>query len=164
MKRMWSKNELKEVVKSTQGYNFANLVDKEGHQRFVDFPFTPEENSGLTFTYAKASLSGSHLLIVLAGNVVASTVINDNTIFAVVDLPKWIKDKIYPTEGSVICNESVLFYKENAGYITESKTLTLSKVSVGSNVQIDIRNIVGNQTITNNSSFRIAFDLLIDNE
>ena len=141
-----------------------NIEDKDGNKRFADYVFTPEEITGLTFTYAKASLSGSHLLIVLAGTALANTVIADNSIIAVINLPKWIKDKIYPTEGSTICNESVLFYKENASYVTEGKTFTLTKVKVGDNVQIDIRNIVGAQTITNNSSFRIAFDLLIDNE
>lgn len=143
---------------------FEDIEDANGHKRFVDIDFTPNEITGFTSVYAKASLSGTHLLIVLAGNVVASTTIADGTNFANVTLPKWILDKIYPIQAEVVCNQSVVFYKENQPWVTESKTLTLTKETSGSDVTLKIRNVIGAQTITNNSSFRIAFDLLIDNE
>ena len=46
MKRMWSKNELKAIVKSTQGYDFANLVDKDGNPRFIEGDIEIEEITG----------------------------------------------------------------------------------------------------------------------
>ena len=105
MKRMWSKNELKNVIQEQASSGqlkevkvFEEIVDKDAHKRFIEGEGDIVlEQEGVDFTYAKWSLSGSHLLLVIAGTVEDETVLTSSTT-AIVNfyVPKWIYDKIYP--------------------------------------------------------------------
>ena len=97
-KRMWTDREIRSMaVDSVEKKNnlkvFENIVDKDGHKRFIEGDITPAETTGITFTYAKWSLSGSHLQIVLAMTIAAGTY---STFYLgdITNLPKWIFDKI----------------------------------------------------------------------
>lgn len=144
-----------EVDEASEVKVFENIVDKDGHKRFVDFDITTEEITGLTFTYAKASLSGSHLLIVLAGNCQNESEISSR--LASFELPKWIYDKLAPVFLTEVDRKTVIMWASD--FTTQQISMTLNK---GGN---NIINIYTNTlTLTKDRSFRLAFDLLIDNE
>lgn len=136
------------------------IVDSQGHNRFLAGDLTVTTVVGFTFTYAKWSLSGTHLLIVLAGTCTDNATIADNLIIANVDVPQWILNRIYTVAGNTIENKKVPFTRLDQTYTSVDKTLTLSKPDSS---HLDIRNISGTQTVTNASGFRIEFDLLIEN-
>ena len=160
MRRMYSKKQLLEAVEQEAEVNglkaFENIVDKDGHKRFIEGDIATETISGIEFTYGKWSLSGSHLMIVLAGNADNGASI-PYTLLGKCNVPKWIYDKIFPIKSTTIDykgytlwdssfnvqNGQTRFIKDsNAILIYNSNTLTL----------------------TADRSFRISFDLLIDNE
>lgn len=141
---------------------FENIVDKDGHKRFIEEDITTSEIAGITFTYAKWSLSGTHLMFVLAGTIADETVLADNTNVAAIELPSWMADKIYNVSGEYIETKEVPSYKVTQEWIsTDMLKLTIGKASNG---KILIRNIIGAQTFTYDGAFRMQFDLLIDNE
>ena len=152
-------------LKDPSGVNsvdIENIYDSDEHKRFVegDVDLGPG-GSAITKTYGKWSLSGTHLLIVLAGTIPASSVLADGTTIATVySLPSWIVAKIFPTSGTVVTAKKVTFFKADTPWVYEDKLLALVKY----NNNITIGNPFGNQTITNDSSFRLQIDLLIDNE
>lgn len=148
-----------EVIGDTSGIKIEDLVDSAGNKRFIEGNVTLESGgSAITKTYGKWSLSGTHLLIVLAGTIPAESVLADGSTIARVDLPSWIVNKIYPTSGIVVTSKKVTFFKTGVPWVNEEKMFSLSKYNNG----ISIGNPFGAQTITNDSSFRIQFDLLID--
>lgn len=151
-----------ELESSGKAKIFENIVDKDGHPRFIEGDIEIQESTPLTKVYGKWSLSGSHLMIVLAGTAVAGTTLADNTFIVYLNntIPQWIRNKIYPIQGGLVANCVTTFYKENQFWVNENKTLSLYKADD----VLAIRNVVGDQTITNDSSFRLEFDLLIDNE
>lgn len=157
MKRMWSKNELKKIVKGTQGYNFANLVDKDGHPRFIEGNITIETISGITKSYGKWSLSGTHLMIVLACSVADATAIDGGTL-ANITLPEWITNKIVPTFSNAVLYQSVSMYADN--WTSQSLGISLRKPS-SNELRIAMESTV---ILTADRNFRVQFDLLIDNE
>ena len=69
MRRMYSEKQIRELVKTTKGYDIVNLVDKDGHERFIEGDIPDPEITGLTPIYYKWSLSGTHLMIVMAGTI-----------------------------------------------------------------------------------------------
>ena len=64
MRRMYSKKQL-DVMKK----DITTLVDSEGHNRFEEWDMTSETLSGVTFSFKKVSLSGTHIMFVFAGEV-----------------------------------------------------------------------------------------------
>ena len=49
--------------------DMANIVDADGHNRFIEGNIATEEIEGVTWAYARWSLSGTHLMCVLAGTI-----------------------------------------------------------------------------------------------
>ena len=95
MKHMWSEEEIQSFKK-----DISNLVDSKGNPRFVEGNGTPATIEGFTSTYCKWSLSGTHLMLVLAGNVENETTLSGFIVtFA---LPEYIMNKIYPIFSSEI--------------------------------------------------------------
>lgn len=136
---------------------FEKIKDADGHLRFVEENLDTATISGVTFTYSKWSLSGSHLMFVLAGTVENGTTIANATQMATSGMPAWIFNKIYPvfaTEGI----ELKEFYLYDNSYGTQIGKAVLRK-------QTNFMEIVlaDNITLTANRGFRIQFDLLIDN-
>ena len=162
MRRMYSKPQLLEAVEQEAEVNglkaFENIVDKDGHKRFIEGTITPETISGFTFEYTRWSLSGSHLLIVVAGTIADATTIADNTRLCKITFPKWINDKIYDIFVPNIDIKTAILYGEDAS----SQTTTARFRTINTTEKdIIIRNGL---TTTAKRMFRIAFDLLIDNE
>ena len=138
-----------------------NIVDTHGNKRFIEGDGTPISLEGITIKYSKWSLSGSHLMIVLAFDIANGTQITDGTmLFNLNDLPSWIKDKIYPTFSNIIALSNVNLY----GNDWTTQTLLVSLLRTTQNSIILQKSGGTTFTATANRGFRVAFDLLIDNE
>ena len=138
---------------------FENIVDKDGHKRFIEGDILLNENipEGITKTYGKWSLSGSHLLIVLCINVLDTTIISAGKIVDNIELPDWIKDKITAISGA-----NVVISPTN-GYASDGSSQNISSYLGKSNLN-EIYIYLGNLTLTKDRIFRFNFDLLIDTE
>ena len=138
---------------------FENIVDKDGHKRFIEGDMIPAETlpEGFEIEYAKWSLSGTHLLMVVAGNIADGTVVTGLNFAITKDLPQWVMDKIYPVVGVIIEYKSMNAYNEN--YSATALNIGVAKIASG------IRfSIAQTATISDDRTFRIQADLLIDNE
>lgn len=137
---------------------FENIVDKDGHKRFIEDDITVETIEGLTITYAKWSLSGTHLMIVIAGEAADETSITAPMKLTTINsLPSWIEDKIYPVVSSFLDSKTVTFRDLNWG--TQDCAVFLTKEN--GHLVVYLNSTV---TFTSDKGFRIQFDLLIDNE
>lgn len=166
MKRMWSKNELKSIIQNQSSSGelknvkvFEEIVDKDGHKRFIDGNITITEREGFTQTYGKYSLSGSHLLIVLALSCANTAVINDGSTIANIEIPKWVYDKLVPLYASTIIDRGEFTAYAN-DYSTQNFNAYCIKISDN---KIRLTK-AGNVTFTADRQVRITFDFLIDNE
>lgn len=135
----------------------ASLVDSAGNSRFIEGDLKVNEITGVTFTYGKWSLSGTHLMIVLAGNVANGTTINAQTYFANAYLPAYIIDKIFPVTSTLVDFKSITYYSESP-VTTQSANCDLVKDENNGRMRLRSNSI----TLTANRNFRIQFDLLID--
>ena len=154
MKQMWSKEEIKKLTYDSPKVLNA-LVDSKGNQRFIEGNGTLTTISGLTVTYNKYSLSGTHLMFVIAGEVTETSVLSGKIVTFI--LPSWILNKISVTYGSFIERKSLLLYAND----NSSQNVELGFVKATDNVYIQFN---GSLTLTKNRAFRIQFDLLIDSE
>lgn len=166
MKRMWSKNELKnltqEQISSGQLKNvkiFENIVDAQGNKRFIegDISLLETAEEGIAKTYGKWSLSGTHLLIVL-GLSLPNTLEIVSGRKAILTLPKWVYDKIV-----VLFSASIVDYK---GYVAYADDYSTQNVNVYLQKYTDnaLTMYFNGLTLTADRKVRIAFDLLIDDE
>ena len=163
MRRMYSKPQLLEAVEQEAEVNglkaFENIVDKDGHKRFVegDISLSSDMPEGYTKVYGKWSLSGSHLLLVLCISGLNTTAITSfTTVGKAENLPQWILDKIYPIQSVFVEQKSVSYFGSDLS--TQTATTYLRKDSSGLYIQTTAF------TLTADRVCRIAFDLLIDNE
>lgn len=132
-----------------------NLHDENGDARFVEGTITMENISGVTFSYHKWSLSGSHLMIVIAGAVASGATLQAEK-WCDLDLPDYIKNKISPVFEAVIERQTISAW--NSDYTAINLNFWLLKYS---GIQI---NQYETPTTTKSYNFRIQFDLLIDME
>ena len=165
MRRMYSKNQLAQevqnVVSSGELENvkvFEDIVDKDGHKRFIEGNVALKEIEGVSKTYGKWSLSGSHLLIVLAGTIANGTSLTFTNDFGIVDLPIWIVNKIFPLITGATIVDSKSFQMVDAGNNAQSINTQLRNYS--GTITISVSSI----TLTADRGFRFAYDLLIDDE
>ena len=139
---------------------FENIVDKDGHKRFIEGDITFNEITGITKRYAKWSLSGSHLLIVAVGKVDINTALS-NVNLSSIDLPIWIFNKLV----SVIASSTLITKKNIEAYNTAGHAVTwefqLRKDHDNNRLRLNIGNLTAQ---TSEVYFRATFDLLIDNE
>lgn len=113
--------------------------------------------SGLTVSYCKWSLSGTHLMMVCAGSIADTTTLTTGNI-ATFPLPEWILNKIYPVWSNIyIEKKDIKLIADN--FTEQTVTGILSKGSTS--ISVYITNAV---TLTAKRSFRMQYDLLIDNE
>lgn len=150
-------NESLEVKGSGELKAFENIVDAQGHARFVEGDGTPYELTGYTPSYYKWSLSGSHLLLVVAGKFADTTSITNSDIVAF-KLPKWVYDKIYPVWQNWIEAQTITLINDD--WTSQQCAMALRK---GGDDSLVIR-ITGSVTMTKERNFRCQFDLLVDNE
>ena len=163
MRRMFSEKQIQglaqEQAKAVKK-DIVTLVDANGNDRFIEGDITMEEITGLTQTYGKWSLSGTHFMIVVGFDLdTTATLSNSQTIADNIVLPDFILDKIVP-----------LFANEVVDY----QTTNLRTDSWGSTqFNYTLRKGTGKLYIASGSNItegsyvrhgRIAFDLLIDNE
>ena len=137
---------------------FENIVDKDGHKRFQEFENGYTYPEGMEKVFSTASLSGTHLMIVIALNLSDELVISNNATLGYFELPDWIYNKIYPSIASVI--EYKAFTATASDYTSQSVGTKLLKTS---NNRIAVQK-EGNLTLTANRYVRMSFDLLIDND
>lgn len=135
---------------------FEKIVDAQGHKRFIDGDGTPETISGVTPSYCKWSLSGTHLMLVYSAAIVAGTVISGGSIVEF-DLPEWVSDKIVPILSNLVSHFNTIFVTE--GYATTSILCYADKSA--NKIKLGINNTT---TFADATIFRMQFDLLIDNE
>ena len=159
MRRMYSKAQLLEAIQEEASLNgikvFEDVVDKDDHKRFIEGNLDTPEKAGFTFNYAKWSLSGSHLLIVLAFSIASGTSHTASAV-ASVTLPTWIHNKISPIVNNRV---SALVYNLYKTDLTGSQvTGWLNKEST----RLDMT--LSSLTTESDLYCRIQIDLLIDND
>ena len=131
-----------------------NIKDLAGHNRFIDGNGSASELEGLEITYIKWSLSGTHLMMVVSGNVENGTVVTGGTNRFFFYLPEWILDKIYPTASNTIEVKVLTLYGSD---------LSSQTMNVYLNKGINFIGIINSAlTLSADRAFRIQFDLLID--
>lgn len=140
---------------------FENIVDKDGHHRFVEGDVEIAEITGITKTYGKWSLSGSHLMVVLALEIASGTSLSWIGLSPNIDIPSWIKDKLVPISSQ--------------SYTVEIKSFTAYDEDLSNPESVDghfFNNTIYNNagiylngnTPSTNKIVRLQFDFLIDNE
>lgn len=146
-------------VGAVNGAILDDIVDAKGNNRFIEGDGTALTLEGLDITYNKWSLSGTHLMFVIAGNIANGTEIIDGVIFSTFTLPEWIIEKIYPVWSNYVENKTLTLTASD--WLTQTTTASLAKRSGG----ITIEHHRGSSlTLTADRGFRLQFDLLIDNE
>lgn len=133
-----------------------NVVDKDGHKRFIEGTIDIQTVEGVTKTYGKWSLSGTHLMIVVCCSF-ASGEYGYISSLAQNFLPTWILDKINVFGTNYIANQSFSFVGSDNSIQTGNAQL---RKDPDRGVFISVSSI----TLTADRQARIAFDLLIDNE
>ena len=136
---------------------FEKIKDASGHARFIEDDGTDQTISGFTYTYHKWALSGTHLLLVVAGNIEDGSTIATSTNLGYFELPEWIMNKIYPSFLQNIEVKTLQIWNDD--YSNQNLTVVLEKKTNA----IVIRT-AGSLTTTKARSVRVEFDLLIDNE
>ena len=133
----------------------ASLIDSAGNSRFIEGEGVLEEITGVTYTYNKWSLSGTHLMIVLAGTIADTTAITAGE-YVTLNLPSYILDKIYVVFSNVVNRQTVTLWASD--YSSQTFSMQLQKYT--NNLKI----YFGGVTLTKERNFRVQFDLLIDND
>lgn len=132
------------------------LVDDSGNPRFIEGDGVPATIEGFTSTYCKWSLSGTHLMLVLAGNAENATTLSGFIVsFA---LPEYIMNKIYPIFSSEINRLNITLWGDD--FSTQASYIQLLKDANEKYLYFNIPSL----TLTKKRSFRVQFDLLIDND
>ena len=132
-----------------------NFNDANGNARFVEGNLTPETVSGVTFTYAKWSLSGTHLMIVLCGEIANGTTIGLVNL-ASAELPAYIRNKIV----GVFATNYIAIHDDRA-YYDDWNSVSLQNALYKTDDGFGILQIA-NPTTTDVAHFRIQYDLIID--
>lgn len=132
-----------------------NLTDQNSNYRFIEGNITTSTITGVTFSYAKWSLSGSHLMIVLAGTIAEDTQLSFATWGVLSGLPNYIKNKIVPLFTDIV------EWKFTGLYKTNWESIDIGFVLVSNSSGVSIVETSGD-LVTFDGHFRIQFDLLID--
>lgn len=138
--------------------SFENIVDKDGHKRFIEGDITIETIGGITQKYGKWSLSGTHLIIVIAIESEAQALPYTEPL-ATINLPDWIKDKIV-----VIISGSTMVANSSSTWLAVDNSTQTSNFQLRKNTSNNILITMSAVTITATRAVRVAFDLLIENE
>lgn len=138
------------------GATLEDIVDSAGNKRFIEGDGTPVTISGVTYTYNKWSLSGTHLMVVLAGDIVANTGIVGGQKMTKYSIPEFILNKTFPLTDSGYLDQKNAYIKASGGS-SLSKTFEFSKTNDGLEIIFS-----SGGTISLDSKFRVQFDLLID--
>ena len=140
----------------------SNIVDSHGNKRFVEGNITMKTIEGITQTYGKWSLSGSHLMIVIGFEIASGVSTPTNTILAEFSLPNFIYNKILSLWGGIVANVINAQVREKAAWYNVKVLESIQLNKANNNITI----VTSNSTVTTTATSicRIQFDLLIDNE
>ena len=145
------------ITTNALNYPIENIKDINGNNRFIEGNVNTQSITGVTYPYAKWSLSGTHLLIVVS--LITTNTIPANTKIAVVNnLPLWVVNKIIqinPPSSVVGYVKVVLRDFDSQTGITE---ITCDVLKNGNDLEIFILNELN----TTSAGGRLQFDLLID--
>lgn len=138
---------------------FENITDADGHKRFIEGDLEVEPFNSRVVEYAKWSLSGTHLMLVVCISLANAEVVTSGQVVTILNdqLPQWVLDKLYPIFGDIVSSTTLDF--RNTDYSSQNVSCYLQKTSSGT-----VRIIMGSITLNKDRTARIAFDLLIDNE
>lgn len=132
-----------------------NVIDQDGNNRFVEGDGTVVDTESVTYTYHKWSLSGSHLMIVVAGNVANGTVLT-NVDMVTFNIPSYILNKLSLITTNIVDYKTVPMYSSTL--TSQNFPIQLRKTTTG--LYISRYNL----TLNDDRTFRIQFDLLVDND
>lgn len=149
------------VTSAKQTYLMEDIVDANGNKRFVEGDITMETIDGVTSTYSKWSLSGSHLMIVL-GFTYNQDIVSDADL-AKLNLPSWIADKIYTLgEGTGVVTLTKEYVRRPQGTTPYAEyQIALLKLAAD---DIRVRTTEAQDAESSYCLARLQIDLLIDNE
>ena len=133
-----------------------NVVDSYGNPRFIEGEGTPATITGFTATQCKWSLSGTHLMLTLAGTIANGTAITSSVHMADYVMPQFIVDKIQTLTGVFIEFKNTNMRASTLGI--QNVEFVARKTTTG--VYLTISDV----TLTADRNFRIQFDLLIDSK
>ena len=144
------------ILTATHAKILENIEDSASHKRFLegDVNLAADAPAGITKTYGKWSLSGTHLMFVLAGTIANGTVLSWGVLAACAGMPQWVLDKIFPMTDSYVDRKDFEIFADNL--TTQTLSAWLRKTTV---LFISVNAL----TLSADRSFRISFDLLIDN-
>ena len=143
------------TVESLRKDGILSLKDAQGNPRFVEGDITMKTIEGVTQTYGKWSLSGTHLMIVVTLSIENGTTIPARQNICSIVLPQWIMDKIIPLFSTYVSINSFRTMGANADaslLVFLHKYENYLRMDNGSSPYVSSRN----------ESVRIQFDLLID--
>lgn len=146
-----------EVTITDGGILMDSIVDSQGHKRFIEGNGVPNTIEGFTFSYCKWSLSGTHLMIVLAGSVANETAFTYKELARFNNIPRWVLDKIVAVFSNKIIRLSIGMYASSG--VQQNLGLFLAKPD-GNNLIIETSG--DSVTLNADRNFRAEFDLLID--
>ena len=165
MKRMHTDREIRamavdSVEQKSELKVFENIVDKDGHKRFIEGDITLESVTGVTKTYGKWSLSGTHLMCVLSLKIDDTTALSFAQLCPVLEnLPKWIRDKMVVMAPN---SDAISVISTKAYDIDGSTSQDFSCYLRESSSEVFMSN--SSFTASADRYVRIQFDILIDNE
>jgi hypothetical protein len=159
MRRMMTEKEIA-TVESLRKDGILSLKDAHGNPRFVEGDITMETIEGVTQTYGKWSLSGTHLMIVLVFTADANTILPSNSAIANVILPNYIFDRITPLDQGRFIEGKAVYMRGKVNWWQASYTLNLTLGKNPTNLYISTSPTP--PTIDIDTTTRIQFDLLID--
>lgn len=133
--------------------------DKNGNPRFVEGNITTTAKTGVTYTYAKWSLSGSHLMFVVCMTIESGTVMHNEYFASVSGLPDYIKNKLIPVWASEFMEINKFTAYDN-GWNSQQLDIAIAKTDGGTVYFYQ----PGNVTFSSTKNIRIEFDFLIDME
>lgn len=138
-----------------------NIVDSNGHKRFFQGDIATNAYTGITYTYAKWALSGAHLIVVLAGSIDNGTLLGSKHLGLIptADIPNWVLDKIIPADDveRLVEGKNATLWLASTTASTDIMYTGLTKWPEG--IYIDTWT---SNAFTDDTYFRICFDLLID--
>lgn len=143
-----------------------NIKDASGNLRFVEGSGNlREEIEGVTITYTRWSLSGTHLMCVIAGSVLNETIL-DSSHRIIVDfdnIPNWIFNKLFPmgSQYNIYDIKTITLWKND---FTSAQEFRFTIAGDSANNRLTIGQQSNVTIATANKNFRVQFDLLIDNE
>lgn len=132
-----------------------NIVDSQGRKRFIEGALSDPQVSGITRAYARWSLSGTHLMVVVAGNLAANTSLTFGTSLGAAVVPQWIADKIAP----LISNKAMVAEQT---FVRPGGSIERKNVALAKYLNSLIVEVYGTISFNEDTTFRMQFDLLID--